>query len=416
VKETHIRKPNSIIQAGQSLTASQSKMLFSMLSRFKYLAASGDVDSEKLSNVTYSFPLKEFMPQFNGKNPNGESYELARKQVAGVVQQFLRVKNGKTTEFYNIVSYAKVVEGGSDVHARFNQDIIGLLTDMVKEGYTQIAFEDVYQMKSAYSIRIYELLQKNRRSPQVKKQGYYEITVEELRFLLGIDEKKYKRFQDFKKRVLIAAEEEINEKTSLRFTIEPVYAGRKIIALQFRDIVEVDPVILNEGQPEEVSTEQFCLDLPVPGNPLLEGLHAKSRREIEENHSEEYIQHYHKKAKQVEAKGRMKSTFANLLFGLLNKDPDDFYTLEERKKAEAEQKKAAALMKRQAEEEKKQLEAEREKEQAKKFKNAELLFDNLDEGDKKKRLLKEKESAPFLSEKFLREHAIIAYAKEVQLW
>ena len=54
---------------------------------------------------------------------------------------------------------------------------------------------------------------------------------------MGIDPQTgYKRFSDFKSRVIEPSLKEINEKNSIALSVETIYRGRKVAALEFRFI------------------------------------------------------------------------------------------------------------------------------------------------------------------------------------
>jgi len=417
--DKHIRKPNAIIQAGQDLSATQQNILYSMLRRFSFLA--GSEDDDELAKVTYKIPIREAVPNFESIK-GGRAYELVKNHASGMVKQFLTRKHGKTIEYFNLVSYAKVVEGGSDIHVRFNIDVIPFLSSMVKDGYTKLVFKEVYDLKSAYSKRVYELITLNRKSPLVKKQGYFEISVEEFRFKLGVDEKKYPRWSDFKRRVIDPSVSEIEEKTTLRFNLEFNKIGRKIVGLLFREIIEVS----HGDDITNKSVEQITMNLGNPidsetlntseGNPLLDGLNPGHRKEIEEKHTPQFIEYYYKKVVELNNKGRMKSTFANCLFGFISKDLDQFYEREKLKQAQRDEEermikiqRKAELLKEKRENEKKQLDKERVIE-------LEKLFDALPHPEQELRINKLINENPFLkevSDAFLREQVISQYGKEL---
>ncbi len=419
-EDKHIRKPNAIIQAGQDLTATQQNILYSMLRRFSYLA--GTEDKDELAKVVYKIPIREAVPNFESIK-GGRAYELVKNHASSMVKQLLTRKDGKTTEYFNLVSYAKVVQGGSDIHVRFNIDVIPFLINMVKEGYTKLVFKEVYGLKSTYSKRVYELITMNRKSPLVKRQGYFEISLEEFRFKLGVDDKKYPRWSDFKRRVVDPAISEIEEKTSLRFTLEFSTVGRKIVGLVFREIIEVGP----KTNIFDANVEQVSLDLAnslvrpkaaetVGHNPLLEGIQPAHRIQIENEHSQEFIEYYHKKVVELRNKGRLKSTFENCLYSFIAKDVDQFYEREKIKEAQRDEEIRMKKLKQKAEELQAQKEAAQELKMREQFEEGARMFDLLPNSEQESRILSIRNENPIfksMSEKFIREQAITSYAQEV---
>jgi len=413
-REKVINKPNAIIQAGQTLSATQSKILFSMLGRFKYLA--GDEDRLKLASVVYTIPVSEVVPKFTDSR-GGKTDKLIQNQTERLMEQFLTIKNGDTTERFNLVSYSKVVKNGANIHAKFNLEVVDILRDMMKKGYTPIGFESINSLKGQYSIRVYEILRKAQRDFSVAKQGFYQIPLSEFRFLLGIPDKKYPRWQDFKKRVLVPSIEEIFEKTDLRFVFTPERSGRSISSLVFSDIITAEQTRLTSAEIDTEAPEQITLNLgTMESNPLLEGLQPNSRKEFETNHSLEYIEHYYKKAKAIESKGRLKSTFENCLYAFLKNDKDDFYNLQremlKKENERKQEKKAQAQVKQESEE---RVKMDKERYQRRVTKSLEL-FDGLSITEQEKRISDHRKIVPVGSKKLIIKLVSEAYAKEKGEW
>lgn len=98
----------------------------------------------------------------------------------------------------------------------------------LEQFFTSYLLEQTTQFDSVYSVRLYELLTQWRTA---KKTPCLDIDVFRNQMGLGISE--YKRMNDFKKRVLDLAKDEINEKSDLKVKYENVKQGRKIIGFKF---------------------------------------------------------------------------------------------------------------------------------------------------------------------------------------
>ncbi len=384
--KTEIRKPNKLIQAGQHLSATQSKIIFSMLGRFKYLV--GEKDLLKLSKIEYKIPLAEVIPNYTTSR-GGKTDKLVHSQVENLMQHFLTVKKGKKTKRYNLISYSEVEDGGDTITTRFNVDVLELLVEMTKDGYTKIAFEDVFKLKSSYSIRIFEKLKRQKSNPSVINNGYYEISLEDLKFALGLEKTQYPRWAELNRRVITPAHEEIEEKTDLRFEITPVKESRKIVGIRFENILTVDSIIDSSGDVLQ-GFEQISLDFntetftTVKDNPLLESLSSKDRRKFETEHSAEYIKHYFDKTVEKQKRSGSTFSFGGYLFTLLSNDDDEYYQMVERKAEDTRMKEEARLK----EENEKAIAEKAAEERQKKLDNLysalDLLFSNLNETEKKR--------------------------------
>nr|WP_294492467.1 replication initiation protein [uncultured Anaerosporobacter sp.] len=95
--------------------------------------------------------------------------------------------------------------------------------------FTQYQLYNILAMKSAFSVRIYELM----KSYAFQKSKTFEV--DELKRLLMVDDvKSYNDFGRFRHKVLEKAQEEINELTDLNIYFEPITKGRKVIKVKFR--------------------------------------------------------------------------------------------------------------------------------------------------------------------------------------
>lgn len=116
--------------------------------------------------------------------------------------------------------------GEGIVKFRFDQDAQPYLADL-KEKYTKYYFENIQRISSTYAIRLYELLK------QYQKIGKREFLIDDLKFFLDISKDKYKLYADFKRRILLISESEINEKTDIKINFEEIKTGRKITKIVF---------------------------------------------------------------------------------------------------------------------------------------------------------------------------------------
>ncbi len=95
--------------------------------------------------------------------------------------------------------------------------------------FTQYQLYNILAMKSAFSVRIYELM----KSYAFRKSKTFDL--DELKHLLMVEDvKSYDNFKDFRKKVLEKAQEEINELTDINIYFEPITKGRKVVKVKVR--------------------------------------------------------------------------------------------------------------------------------------------------------------------------------------
>jgi plasmid replication initiation protein len=97
----------------------------------------------------------------------------------------------------------------------------------LKSHFTKFKLSNVMQLRSCYSLRLYELLK------QYEKISKREFSIVQLRQLIDISKTEYPRYPNFKQKVLTPAYNEINARTDIIFDFEEVKEGKKVVALIF---------------------------------------------------------------------------------------------------------------------------------------------------------------------------------------
>lgn len=96
----------------------------------------------------------------------------------------------------------------------------------LKEHFTKYSISNIVYL-NGNAIRLYEVLKRH------QYKGECEISVEKLKFYLGIED-KYPKFYEFKRWVLIPSQKEIEQYTDIRFEFRPAKKERKrILSLKF---------------------------------------------------------------------------------------------------------------------------------------------------------------------------------------
>lgn len=112
----------------------------------------------------------------------------------------------------------------------FTKAVVEAITriDGFEDFFTQYYLEQTAQLKSVYSVRLYELLVQWKFSGKTK---LFEIQT--FRSQMGVEDNEYKLLADFKKRVLNPSIKEINEKTDLLVDFQQEKKGRTVIGFKF---------------------------------------------------------------------------------------------------------------------------------------------------------------------------------------
>lgn len=123
--------------------------------------------------------------------------------------------------------------------------------NIAESGYVKYRLRYTAQMKSQYSIQLYAIL----RDWLTGGKNPHEISLRKLREQLGVAENVYPSYKDFKKRVLLVSQKEINEVSDLTVDFEPVLVARKAVGISFW-IKLKNQEVLKEADFKDVSGQE----------------------------------------------------------------------------------------------------------------------------------------------------------------
>jgi len=122
------------------------------------------------------------------------------------------------------IDMARYYEKKGEIEIRLSKELKPYLLRL-KEAFTTYALRNVLRLRSSYSIRFYELFK------QYEKIGKRRLELEELRQILKIEPDEYKKYNDFKRFVILPAQRELKEKTDIYFDFKEIKSGRKVMSL-----------------------------------------------------------------------------------------------------------------------------------------------------------------------------------------
>lgn len=150
--------------------------------------------------------LKESVEQLNGK-------------------RFWIQNNKHKKSWRNWITGAEYHEREGRVTIQLHQDLMPYLCGAMPV-FSTLRILHIKGLRSFASIRLYEL------TNQFRMSGVRQISLEELRALLATKD-AHPRFADFRRKVLDKAVSEINSKTDLEVSWEPVKKGRSVAGIKF---------------------------------------------------------------------------------------------------------------------------------------------------------------------------------------
>lgn len=210
------------------------------------------------------FPLADFS-RIMGLGA-GENIAHFRYTIRHILQQVVEVPNEKGTGYsvFQLFKRAKVEKDENDeLYVEFDahDDALPLMFDF-KNRYFKYELWNALRLKSPNQVRMYEILK------QYEGLGKRELTITELRELLGIGKNEYTDstgWSNFKKKVLDSYQQALKKTTDICYTYErgKVGTGGKWLSVVFFikrnddhiDQLTLDEFIAQQTKPDTISED-----------------------------------------------------------------------------------------------------------------------------------------------------------------
>lgn len=235
-REYLVVKGNELVQQNRfELSLPEQKTVAYICSMIKPIEA---IDRAKgvPYQLEYEFNIREYCKVCGIDYDNGKNYADVKATLKHLRDRSMWVTMADGSE--TVVSWLDRVTTNKKsgiAKVRIDDRLAPYLFDLGQK-FTQYQLYNILAMKSAFSVRIYELM----KSYAFQKSKTFDV--DELKRLLMVDDvKSYKNFKDFRVKVLEKAQEEINELTDINIYFEPVTKGRKVVKVKFR-IEQKDPM------------------------------------------------------------------------------------------------------------------------------------------------------------------------------
>ena len=221
MKKDLIVKDNALINASYNLDLVEQRLILLAI-----------LEAREKSNPTdkdLTVHAETYMTHFNVTPQN--AYIVLKEASKSLFDrrfsyQKLNAKGNIENVLSRWVQRISYVDNEALIRFRFSDDVIPLISQLEKH-FTSYELEQVSNLTSIYSIRLYELL------ISWRSTGNLIIELEEFRKKLGIENNEYKRMGQFKEKVLDFAITQINTHTDITVSYEQHKAGRTITGFSF---------------------------------------------------------------------------------------------------------------------------------------------------------------------------------------
>lgn len=225
-EKNKIDKSYKLITARYKLSTVEQKLVLSIISLIR------PTDSDFMN---YQIPVNQF--EFLTSNDNARRL---KKYCKDLMSKPLEIETERGWTLFNWFAHIEYIKNDGMLECSVSPKLKPYLLKL-QENFKSYDLKYILEMQSEYSIRIYELLKKS------EKMGYLEIDLEELQDLLQVPE-SFKRYDNFKRKVLQVTSIEIAKYSDIYFDFQEIKKGKKVATLKF---------IINKNKQNLIADEDY---------------------------------------------------------------------------------------------------------------------------------------------------------------
>ena len=217
--KTDIQVPRRLNEAVHTFSSALSKRIF--WAAMAQIKKGFNVQKDMFNDLWINVPTNVL---------NCQKYPLLLKASQELQRARFEINNPEEEEFDHFVPFPTVryKKRSGLIQTKINADAYQYLAEL-SNGYFWIQLKSMMLLSSTYAQIWYEKL--SEKKDFFKLEG---VTIETIREWMKVDEFQYKRNADFIKWVIYEPIKEINEKTELFITYEPMYGQKRpIIGFDF---------------------------------------------------------------------------------------------------------------------------------------------------------------------------------------
>lgn len=222
--------------------------------------AQADLDGKKLDNTytttdTIFNNLREVvMPASMLLNKDeSKNYAPVRKALKSLRDKsFEHIDKNGDWKVIGVIEMPKFKPRASFVSFYVHREVWDVMLDFAK-GFRRLELKTAMSFETVYSMRFYELFS--------EKKTPITYTIDNLKIMFGLED-KYKKVNDFIKRVIIPAKTELDKKSPYSFEYKILKLGRKITSIKFYpcEIAKNRDVSLEKKQLEKQVSLSWDID------------------------------------------------------------------------------------------------------------------------------------------------------------
>ena len=216
-----VYKSNDLMTASYRLSVPESRVILTCIAKINRDPTMTVTDAEM-----YQVNAREFA-ELCGISMKAAYSEL-KQAIDQLFERKIRFSTADRSRKTRWIQTADYLSKEGRIELRFSKDVLPYLAGL-QSSYTKYNLRAVARLSTFSSIRLYELIVKNRFTgrPAVL------LTLESIRFAMEISDDQYQAYADLRKRVIEPAIKEINKQSDIQIsTFRPKRDGKRIVAIE----------------------------------------------------------------------------------------------------------------------------------------------------------------------------------------
>ena len=201
--------------------------------------------------------------------------ELSSRVAHFVIEEPVDESKRKVKKVHSVVPIIRELRWEDDaknaLQIRFTSEVLPYFTRLASGNFTTYQLKDLFALDSVTSMSLYSYFIKNEFKYANQDAYEVELSLENIKALTDIGEKKYDRWVDFRRYVLDKIVEEINQRTSLKLEYDTIKKGRPVVGVRFKIVNGHTEAVI----PHSNEKTQIYLDVDFDDNAIVKELGAK---------------------------------------------------------------------------------------------------------------------------------------------
>ena len=204
-----------------------------------------NLNGKEITEQTYIYLYKDQLGELLGlekKNSVNVAIDRIYKELSSRVAHFIieeptGTSKRKVKKVHSVVPIIRELRWEDDaknaLQIRFTSEVLPYFTQLATGNFTNYQLKHLFALDSVASMNLYSFFIKN--DFKFDDPTYdVELSLEDLKALIDLNEKKYDRWVDFRRYVLDKMLTEINNRTDLKLEYEIVKKSRAVTGVNFK--------------------------------------------------------------------------------------------------------------------------------------------------------------------------------------